>query len=502
MGSLLIGADIGSSALKAVLVDPAAGVLAVAEQPYRMHRPHPGWAENDPADWFDAVVAAVSELLATAGIAAAEVAGLCVVGQRDPVVLLDEQLRVLTPAIHWTDRRDPAGTAAIFETVGRDRIIDVSGVVPTPGLVLPNLDWTRRHRRDAWRSARHAVQPKDYVLQRLTGVMATDTSSLSRSLINDWRLDDWSGELCEAAGIPVSILPPVRFGSWEPVGTLTADAARRLGLPRSTVVAAGGGDDQAATLGSGVLAPGELSLGTGSSLAWRAVTHQPRVDPRGRLCLARHVVPDLHIYEMVAVGSGTMLRWFREAIATVPGREAPSYETLIAEAAVVAPGADGLLFYPYPDGATLPEDHPSARGAFLGVTAHHRRGHFVRAILEGVAYLYPPLLEILRDQGVRVERLTVIDGEARSATWNQIKADVSGRELWTTAVPEASAVGAAILAGTAAGMFASPDAGARALVSPGPVFTPDPGATARYAGLQAGWARAADHVFAAFEARA
>lgn len=502
MGSLLIGADIGSSALKAVLVDPATGVLAIAERPYRMHRPHPGWAENDPADWFDAVVAAVHELLATAGVAGLEVVGLCVVGQRDPVVLLDEHFRVLGPAIHWTDRRDPAGTAAIFAAVGRDRILDVSGVVPTPGLVLPNLDWTRRHRPDAWRATRHAVQPKDYVLQRLTGALATDTSSLSRSLVNDWRRDDWSGELCEAAGIPVSILPPVRFGSWEPVGTLTDDAARRLGLPSSTVVAAGGGDDQAATLGSGVLAPGELSLGTGSSLAWRAVTHEPRVDPRGRLCVARHVVPDRYIYEMVAVGSGTMLRWFREAIATAPGAEAPSYETLIAEAATVAPGADGLLFYPYPDGATLPEDHPSARGAFLGVTAHHRRGHFVRAILEGVAYLYPPLLGILRDQGVSVERLTVIDGEARSATWNQIKADVSGRELRTTAVPEASALGAAILAGTAAGVFASPDAGARALVSAGPTFAPDPRRSARYAALQAGWMRAAPHVFAAFEDRA
>ena len=502
MGSLLIGADIGSSALKAVLVDPAVGVLAVAERPYRMHRPHPGWAENDPVDWFDALVASVHELLAAAGVAGPDVAGLCVVGQRDPVVLLDERLGVLAPAIHWTDRRDPAGTAAIFDAVGRDRILDVSGVVPTPGLVLANLDWTRRHRPDVWRAARHAVQPKDYVLQRLTGVLATDTSSLSRSLINDWRRDDWSGELCEAASIPVSILPPVRFGSWEPVGTLTGDAARRLGLPATTVVAAGGGDDQAATLGSGVLAPGELSVGTGSSLAWRAVTHEPRVDPRGRLCVARHVVPDRYVYEMVAVGSGTMLRWFREAIATVPGGHAPSYESLIAEAAAVSPGADGLLFYPYPDGATLPEDHPAARGAFLGVTAHHRRGHFVRAILEGVAYLYPPLLEILRDQDVHVERLTVIDGESRSATWNQIKADVSGRELRTTAVPEASAVGAAILAGTAAGVFASAEAGARALVTPGPVFRPDARATARYAGLQAGWARAASHVFAAFDARA
>jgi xylulokinase len=213
------------------------------------------------------------------------------------------------------------------------------------------------------------------------------------------------------------------------------------------------------------------------------------------------VVPDAFIYEMVAVGSGTMLRWFREALGSAPGASLTPYETLIAEAAVVAPGADGLLFYPFPDGATLPEEHASARGAFLGVTAHHRRGHFVRAILEGVAFLYPPLLEILVDFGVRVERLVLIDGEARSATWNHIKADVTGRVLHTTGVPEASAVGAAILAGTAAGVFATADDGARALVTPGDVFRPDAAITARYAPILAGWRRAAPHVFGAFEAR-
>jgi xylulokinase len=266
-------------------------------------------------------------------------------------------------------------------------------------------------------------------------------------------------------------------------------------------VAAGGGDDQSATLGSGVLAPGELSLGTGSSLAWRAVVQSPRADPTGRTCIARHVVPGEFIYKMVAVGSGTMLRWFRESLGGVPGA-IPSYEALIEEAAAVAPGADGMLFYPYPDGATLPQDRPAARGAFLGVTAGHRRGHFVRAILEGVAFLYPPLLGILEERGVDVGRLTLIDGESRSDTWNQLKADVVGRELQTTAVPEASALGAAILAGTASGAFTSPEEGAQALVVPGPTFVPNPAAHAAYAPIRAGWEAAAPHLFAAFEARA
>ena len=498
---LLIGADIGSSAMKAVIVDPERGVLGVAEHAYPMHRPHPGWTENDPDDWLRALAAVVPALLEQAGATGDDVGGLCVVGQRDPVVLLDGEDRVLTPAIHWTDRRDPEGTSAIFDRVGRERILEVSGVPATPGLVLPNLDWTRRELPHVWSNVRWALQPKDYVRHRLTGDRSTDTSSLSRSHLNDWRTDAWSEELCEAAGIPMSILPQVLHGAWEATGTLTPESAGWLGLSTRVVVAAGGGDDQAATLGCGVLAPGELSLGTGSSLAWRAVVQAPRVDTSGRLCIARHVVPDAFIYEMIAVGSGTMLRWFRESLGGAPGA-VPSYEALIEEAMTVSPGANGLLFYPYPDGATLPEDRPLARGSFLGVTAGLRRGHFTRAILEGVAFLYPALLEILEAQGVHVGRLTVIDGESRSPSWNQLKADVCGCELHTTAVPEASALGAAILAGTASGAFASPEAGALALVAAGPTFIPDPSVHAIYEPIHDGWVAAAPHVFAAYEARA
>lgn len=498
---LLIGADVGTSALKAVLVDPAAGVLAVANQPYPMHRPHPGWAENDPEDWHAALVAAVRGLLADAGVAGVDVAALCIAGQRDQVVLLDGDDQVLAPAIHWSDRRDPAGTAAVFERVGAARILEISGVVPTPGLALTGIDWTQRHQPEAWRATRRAVAPKDFLVRRLTGVDGTDTSTPSRSLLNDWRADAWSDELCGAAGIDPSVLPPIRFGAWEPVGQLRPEAAAALGLPATTIVAAGGGDDQAAALGCGVVGPGSVSLGAGSSMAWRVVAPEPAVDALGRMCIARHVVPGQRIYELIAVGSGTMLAWFRATLAAGAG-PAPSYDELIAEAAAVPPGSDGLLFYPYPDGATLPEDHPAARGTFLGVTARHTRAHFTRAILEGVAYLYPMLLDMLAERGVEADRLLLIDGESRSAVWNQVKADVSGRTLQTPTVAEASALGAAILAGTAAGAFASAAAGVEALVHTRDTFEPRADRHAAYRELQAAWARAGTHVFRAYDALA
>lgn len=492
MAELLIGADVGTSALKAVLADPSGGVLAVTEHAYPMLRPHPGWAENDPEDWWQALLAAVPALLAAAGprVSGRDVAALCVVGQRDPFVLVDDAGAPLAPAIHWTDHRDPAGTEAVFGRVGRDQILEISGVPATSGLVLPNMDWTRRALPDAWAAAAIALQPKDFLRMRLTGDRSTDTSSPSRSHLNDWRTDTWSEDLCEAAGLDARLLPPVRHGAWEAAGTLTATAAAALGLTTRVVVAAGGGDDQAAALGSGALAPGDLSLGTGSSLAWRAVVETPRVDPTGRLCIARHVVPGTFIYEAVAIGTGTMLRWLRDTLAA-PGQAAPSYEALIEAAADVPPGSAGVTVYPYPDGATLPWVEPGARAAILGLSLSASRGHIVRAVLEGVAYLYPPILRVLAEMGVEARSLTVMDGESRSATWNQLKADVTGREIRTTQVPEASALGAAILAGMGSGAFPSASSGAAALVAPGPTFAPDPVRAARYALLQAAWEAAA-----------
>ena len=234
MSGYLLGADVGTSALKAALVHPEHGVVAVAERAYPMHRPHPRWAENDPEDWYAALVAAVPEVLARAGVAPDEVGALCLVGQRDIAVLLDGAGRVLTPCIHWTDRRDPEETARLYAELG-ERLVAVSGVLPIPGLVLPNLAWSRRHLPEAWRAARHALQPKDFLAYRLTGDVGTDIGSPTRSLLNDWRTWDWSPELCAAAGIPPELLPPVRYRPWEVRGELGAAAAAALGLAPGSI---------------------------------------------------------------------------------------------------------------------------------------------------------------------------------------------------------------------------------------------------------------------------
>src|SRR5690349_2178354 len=275
MSHYVIGADIGSSGLKAALVHAQAGVVAVAERSYPMHRPFPGAAENDPEDWFNALASATSELLIQTEVSSGDIAGLCVVGQRDVAVLLDEHGVVLAPCIHWTDRRDPTETAELYDRLGRQRLVDVRGTQPIPGLILPNLAWTRAHQPDVWRNVRHALTPKDYLGYRLTGDIGTDPTGPTRSMLNDWRIQDWSDEICCAAKIPRAILPEVKYRPADVRGHLTAEAAQALGLRIGTPVAAGGGDDPASALGSGVVEPGDVSIGTSSSMSWRVVADHP-----------------------------------------------------------------------------------------------------------------------------------------------------------------------------------------------------------------------------------
>ena len=492
MNGYVVGADIGSSGLKAVLVHPDRGVVAVAEHGYPTHRPRRGWAENDPDDWYRALARAVPELLGRADVPASQVTGLCVVGQRDVAVLLDETGAVLGPCIHWTDRRDPAGTRELYDRLGRATLIDRSGTLPIPGLVLPNLAWTRTHRPDVWARVRWALQPKDFVAHRLTGEVGTDPTGPTRSVLNDWRRQDWSTRTCREAGISREILPDVRYQPWEPRGALGA-AAHEIGLLPGTVLVAGGGDDPAAALGSGVVDAGDVSLGTGSSMSWRVVDAGPRFDPTGLIGLMPHLVPGRHLHEMVATGTGTTLRWFRGVFG-----DGLTYEQLIAEAAEVPPGSEGLLCFPYVEGATVPLQDDDARAVYYGISGHHRRAHFTRATLEGIAYQYPGLLDVLHARGHRPGPMTISDGEARSHLWNQIKADVMDRTITPSLRVEAPSIGAAILAGLGTGLFGAVRDALAVVLELAPPVTPDPATAATYVELRGQWEAVRATVFPAF----
>jgi xylulokinase len=477
-GDCVVGVDLGTSSVKAVAVGLDGRLVARACIEHPMHRPCPGWAENDPDDWYRGVTGAVRELIAGGSLAPGRVVGLSIVSQRDPIVLLDAKGRPLTAAISWTDRRTERQVAELCERFGRHHLIDVTGVVPIAGLSLPILLWTRANLPDVWRETRRLAFAKDYVLMRLTGRLETDVSTPARSVMNDFREDGWSAEICEGVGIDATLLPPITCRPWERFDELSADAAAELGLLPGTPLAAGGGDDPSAALGAGAVDEGDLCAGTGTSSDWRAV--RAAADPdtgHARGDVARHVVEGRDIFEVTIESTGSSLRWFCDTFGVDPtadGAGMDRYRALCDEAERVPPGADGLIFLPFVDGGRrAPWYVDGATGSFLGVVSGHTRAHFVRALLEGIAFQYPPTLALLDPDGVVSQPIALVDGEARSDFWNQLKADVLGHPVRTPAIVEAAAVGAAVLAAQSAGVFASARDAVAALVRFDKVFEPD-----------------------------
>jgi len=481
MTDLLIGCDIGTSSTKAVLVDSGGTIHATERCDYPMHRPHPGWAENDPEDWVAAVETTITNLRKQAGFAPPDVKGLAIVAQRDPIVFLDGNERVLAPSISWIDMRDLAETEEIYQDFGREALIDTTGLIPVPGLPLPVIYWVRKHRPEIWSETKYILAAKDFVLLRLTGRRATDTSLPARSMLYDLRSLNWSEWITAKARIDTDLLPAVSFRPWELWGLLRPEAASRLGLSKGIVVAAGGADDTAATLGGGGIEPGDVVVGTGTAACWRVVTSVIVPDLKERADLSPHVIPDSYVYEFVITGTGTSFRWFREMFAGGAEGDAPSYDALVEEAGKVPPGARGLLFFPFLEGARAPRYDDAASGVFFGIRAYHDRPHFVRAILEGIAFQYPLVLQDARDYGANIsDSITLVDDESRSPLWNQIKADATGIAVKTLKCHNAAAMGAAILAALAAGLFPDVKSAVQAMVTTDRRFEPERESTTAY----------------------
>ena len=491
----------GTSSTKTILVNMRGELLAAVRQEYPMYRPHPGWAENDPDDWVKAVEDSVKQAVEQAAVEPSRVKGLCIVAQRDPIVLLDADDRVLAPSISWTDRRDLHGVEQVYEDFGHQRLIETTGLIPVPGLTLPNIYWIRRHRSEAWQQTRRILATKDYVLYRLTGQIATDTSTPSRQMLYDLRKEAWSEWICQKAEIDVDLLPPIKYRPWEVWGELSPQAAERLGLEPGTVLAAGGGDDPSAAVGAGAIDVGDVVVGTGTAACFRVVTDRPTPDSSGQADLSPHLVPERYVYELVVTGTGTSLRWFNDTFGALGDEQRNPYERLLEEAGEVPAGADGLLFYPYLEGARAPHFNEDATGVFFGILTSHTRAHCVRAIVEAVAFQYPPLLEMLESYGgAAPDEIILVDDEARSELWNQIKADVVGLPVRTPQVLYGAALGAAILAALAAGLFPDAAAAAEAMIIPGERYRPDPQKHAVYQKVRERYDRVYEFVDDAYRA--
>jgi xylulokinase len=435
--TVCVGLDVGTTGVKAIAVDGTGTVVARSESGYSLSTPHPGWAEQNPEDWWGAAQSAL------AALGQVEIAGIGLSGQMHGLVALDAADRVVRPAILWNDQRTAVECAEIEERIGLDRLIALTGNRALTGFTAPKLLWLRRHEPEAFARIARVMLPKDYVRLRLTGEWVTDVADASGTLLLDVARRTWSTEMLAALELPGEWLPPALESPEAAGATLPCDTLSQ-GIP----VAAGAGDCAAAALGVGIDHAGPLSIVLGTSGVVFAALPAFAADEQARVHSFCHAVPGAWHAMGVMLSAAGSLQWFHDRLAPDV-----SFERLVAEAGSWAPGSDGLLFQPYLAGERTPHADPNARGAFVGLEVRHDRGAMIRAVLEGVAFGLRDSLELLRALGVESGSARVSGGNARSPAWLQIVASVLGLPLETTAVAEGSAFGAALLGGVAGGMF-------------------------------------------------
>lgn len=483
---LFLGLDLGTSSLKVLLAAADGRVVARASSRYPLHRPRPGWAEQSPEDWWRAVVAALADLRAR-GAALNRVAAVGLSGQMHGLVLLDADGHALGPCQTWADARCAAEAGEIARVVGESRLRTLAGSPASVSATAAKLLWVRRHQPDTFTAARAALLPKDYLRLRLTGVLATDPSDASGTLLCDVARRDWSPELLDALAIPRSLLPPV-VESPGVTGSLLPAVAAELGLPAGVPVVAGGGDAECAAIGLGLAGPGDdtgvalVTLGTAGQFF--AVTPRPLLDATGRLQTLCHAVPDRwHVMHAILAGASA-LDWLATAVST-PGAAPLAIDVLLAEAGGEPPGARGLLFLPHLNGVRLPRPDAAAAGAFLGLRPDHGRGALARAVVEGVCFALREGLDAARALGVPVRRIRLAGGARRHPLWAETLAGVFGLPVELGMTEDASALGAALLAvaGTEAAVSMSVSDVVGRLPATNIIVEPNPNAVARYAAL-------------------
>jgi xylulokinase len=483
MTRALLGIDLGTGAVKAVLVDPNDGrVLGVGSAEHPTHHPAPGAAEQDPADWERAATVAVRAALAAAG--PVEVAAIGLAGQMHGAVLLDRADRPLAPAIIWADSRSAAAARAITTDLGPARVVDLAGSPVAAGFQAATLRWLRDTDPALLARTTTVLAPKDELRRRLTGDRATDPSDAAATLLADRRTRAWSPELVAAAGIDPAALPPIRASS-AIAGTLLPAPAAAMGLPAGIPVVTGGADASCAALGAGVAGPGDLLLTLSTGAQALTFVAAPEIDPGGRLHTFASPLPiesgagwSIMGATMVA---GLILRWLRDALFALPPADA--YATMTVWAGEVPAGAGGLLCLPYLTGERTPHLNPDARGAFIGLGPEHGRGHLVRAALEGATFALHEAAEVVTALTGEPRRIVLAGGGARSPLWRQIVADIVGREIVPLVESEQTATGAALLAAPAAGLGDIPALAAAWARYDTPV-APDPAAVATYRALE------------------
>lgn len=450
--TLLLGIDLSTTGAKALLIDPEGRVVGSATTALSLSSPHPLWSEQKPREWWEATANSVKQVLAEANVSGADVAAIGLTGQMHGLVVLDAEHEVLRPAILWNDQRCGAECDEIRARVSLARLVQITGNDALTGFTAPKILWLETNEPEIYRRIKHVLLPKDFIRYKLTGTLAMDKADGSGTMLFDLARRNWSPEILEALHIPAEWLPPT-FEGHETTSAVSSEAAALTGLRAGTPVVAGGGDQSAQAVGVGVVRPGTIAVTLGTSGVVFAATESPLIEPGGRLHAFCHAVAGRWHLMGVMLSAAGSLQWYHDKFA--PER---SFAELVAEAADVPAGSEGLLFLPYLSGERTPHPDPLARGAWIGLTGRHGPAHLTRSILEGVAFGLKDMFGLMKDAGLAsVEQIRLSGGGAKSSLWRQILADVFDAELVTVNTTEGAAFGAALLAGVGAGVWSNVD---------------------------------------------
>lgn len=466
-----IGIDLGTSALKLLLVDRQGTVLRTVTREYPLLFPQPGWSEQEPAHWWQAVREGIPALLR--GFDAEKVAGIGAGGQMHGLVALDEADQVIRPAILWNDGRTFREVEYLNDTIGKERLSALTANIAFAGFTAPKLLWMQRNEPENFRRIRRIMLPKDYINYKLTGVHCCDYSDASGMLLLDVQHKCWSQEMLDICGITEAQMPRL-YESFQCVGTLLPEVAAALGLPAGVKVCAGAGDNAAAAVGTGVVGAGGCNISLGTSGTIFISSDKFGVDPHNGLHAFAHADGGYHLMGCM-LSAASCNKWFMEEIL---GNE--DYAELQDQISPEKLGHNHVYFLPYLMGERSPINDTSARGTFIGMTMDTSRADMLQAVLEGVAFAIRDSFEVARSLGIAIPRSMICGGGSKSLLWRQMIADILGIPLDIPVTEQGPGYGGAMLAMVACGVFESVQQAAEKLIHVKDTVQPDPERMALY----------------------
>ncbi len=466
-----IGIDLGTSAVKLLLMGDGGEIVRIASREYPIEFPRPGWSQQDPEDWWKAVRAGIPELLE--GVDAGQVRGIGAGGQMHGLVALDENDAVIRPAILWNDGRTQKQVEYLNEAIGREKLSRYTANIAFAGFTAPKLLWMRENEPELFGRIRKIMLPKDYINYRLTGVHCTDYSDASGMLLLDVEHKRWSREMLDICGVTEAQLPRL-YESWETVGTLLPEAAARLGLRADVAVCAGAGDNAAAAVGCGAVGGGCCNISLGTSGTVFITSDSFGVDRQNALHSFAHADGGYHLMGCI-LSAASCNKWWQEEV--LGGGDYQGEEAKIAPQRL---GRNDVYYLPYLMGERSPHNDPAARGTFAGLRMDTGRADMTQAVLEGVAFAIRDCVEVARDQGIDIRASRVCGGGAKSALWRTILSNVLGIPLELPQTEQGPGYGGAMLAAVACGAYPDVKTCARKLTAVKDVTQPEPGLTAAY----------------------